>query len=311
PRAPRAPRAHRPARILRSAVEHKAVMESSRAAEAGGAEVVPIPVDACGVVRLDVLEEELRRSDGRATLVSVMWANNETGVLQPIAELAQLCRAYGAAFHSDAVQAFGKVPVRVDGVPVALLSLSAHKIGGPKGIGALYLREGLTIEPIVFGGGQESGLRSGTQAVALAVGFAKAADLAVAALDEEARRLGALRDRLEAELLRRVADVQVNAAAAPRVPNILNISVAGVAIDTLLMALDLEGIAVSSGSACTTGSVEASHVIVAMGREGAWAENTIRFSLGWGTQEWEIERALEVFPRVVSRVREFAAAQGA
>lgn len=307
----RAPRAHRPARILRSAVEHKAVMESSRAAEAEGAEVVSIPVDSRGVLRLEALEEELRRAEGRATLVSVMWANNETGVLQPVAEIARLCRTYGGVFHSDAVQAFGKVRVRVDEVPVDLLSLSAHKIGGPKGIGVLYVREGVTLKPIVFGGGQESGLRSGTQAVPLAAGFAKAADLAVADLEGEARRLQALRDRLEAEILASVGDVHVNGAGAPRLPNILNISLAGAAIDTLLMALDLEGVAVSSGSACTTGSVEPSHVMVAMGREGEWAENTIRFSLGWGTEAWEIERVLEVFPRVVSRVRQFAAAKGA
>lgn len=300
-------RRHRPARILPSAVEHKAVVEAARAARAEGAEVSVLPVDARGVLRLEVLEKELRSSDARATLVSVMWGNNETGVLQPVERVAELCRAHGAAFHCDAVQAFGKVRVRVDEVPLDLLSLSAHKIGGAKGIGALYVRDGTALEPLVFGGGQESGLRSGTPSVPLAVGFAEAADLALATLEEEAERLRALRDRLEQELRAKVTDLRVNGEEAPRLPNILNVSVAGVPIDALLTALDLEGIGVSSGSACTTGAVEPSHVILAMGREGEWAENTVRWSLGWGTQRSDIDRALEVFPRIVSRVRELAA----
>ncbi len=302
-------RRHRPARILHSAVEHKAVLETARAAREERADVVSLPVDAQGVVRLEALQEELRRSDVRPTLVAVMWANNETGVLQPVEEIARLCREHGARFHTDAVQAFGKVTVRIDGpVPADFLALSAHKIGGPKGVGLLFVRDASELTPLIYGGGQEgAGLRSGTQAVPLALGFAEAAELAIRAREEEARRLGALRDRLQRQLLERVPDIRVNGGEVERLPNILSVSVAGVAIDALLVALDLEGIGVSSGSACTTGAVEPSHVLVAMGREGEWAENTVRWSLGWATQESDIEHALDVFPRVVSRVREMAA----
>lgn len=297
------------ARVLHSAVEHKGVLAAARAATAEGADVVPLPVDARGVLRLDALEAELTRSDGRPTLVSVMWANNETGVLQPVAEVARLCRTHGAVFHTDAVQAFGKVPVDVDEVRADLVALSAHKIGGPKGIGALFLREPLDLAPTVYGGGHERGLRSGTPAVPLAVGFAEAGERAVGERPNEAARLGALRDRLEAGLSAEIPDLEINGAGAPRLPNILNASLAGVTIDALLMALDLEGIAVSSGSACTTGAVEPSHVAVAMGREGEWAENTLRFSLGWASREDDVDRALDVVPRVVARVRETAAAR--
>ena len=297
------------ARILRSAVEHKAVLQAAAAAERGaGAEVVELPVDEHGVLRLDALEAALRESDGRPTLVSVMWVNNETGVLQPIAEAARLARAACALFHTDAVQAFGKTALRVDEPPIDLLALSAHKIGGPKGVGALYVRPQVELEPVVHGGGQERRLRSGTQAVPLAVGFARAAELAAQALDEEAARLTALRDRLEEGLRSEVPDLQVNGGDAPRVPNVLNVSLAGVTIDALLLALDLEGLGVSSGSACTTGAVEPSHVAVAMGRTGEWAENTLRFSFGWASRDSDVDRALAVVPRVVARVREMAAA---
>lgn len=301
-------RRHAPARILHSAIEHKAVLKAARAAGGGGAQVESLPVDERGVLRLDALEEALGRGDGRPALVSVMWVNNETGVVQPVAEVARICRRHGAVFHTDAAQAFGRLPVAVDDPPVDLLSLSAHKIGGPKGVGALYVRGGVEVEPIVYGGGHERGLRSGTQAVPLAVGFAEAAEIAVAALEDEARRLGALRDRLEEGLRSEVPDLQVNGAGAPRVPSVLNVSIAGVALDVLLTALDLEGIGVSSGSACTTGAVEPSHVAVAMGRTGGWAENTIRMSLGWATEPSDIDHTLGAFPRVVARVREMAAA---
>lgn len=295
------------ARVLHSAVEHKAVLAAARAAAAEGADVVPLPVDERGVLRLDALESELARSGGRPTLVSVMWANNETGVLQPVEEIARLCRAHGAVFHTDAVQAFGKVAVCAANVPADLVALSAHKIGGPKGIGALYLRERIDLAPTVYGGGHELGLRSGTPAVGLAVGFAAAAELAERELGDETVRLGALRDRLQAGLSAAIPDIKINGAGAPRVPNILSVSLAGVTIDALLMALDLEGIAASSGSACTTGAVEPSHVAVAMGREGEWAENTLRLSLGWAARDADVYRALEVVPRVVARVRATAA----
>lgn len=294
-------------RIVRSAIEHKAVLESTRALLESGYDVREAPVDSSGAVSIEKLAD-LLPGDGRPTLVSVMWANNETGVIQPVERIAELCRERGALFHSDAVQAFGKVPLDLDDVPVDLLALSAHKIGGPKGVGALLVREGVELEPLVYGGGQEAGLRSGTQNVAAIAGFAEAAAVARAELSTAAPAWRALRDRLEGGLTRTVPDMMVNGCDAPeRLPNVLNVSVPGVDIEGLLTALDLEGIYVSSGSACTTGSVEPSHVILAMRRQGDAARNTVRLSLGWGTREEEIEYVVRTFPTVVRRIREFSA----
>ncbi len=257
-------------------------------------------------MRLDRLAE-LIPEDGRPTLVAVMWANNETGVVQPVQEVARLCRERGALLFSDAVQAFGRVPLGLAELELGLLALSAHKLGGPKGVGALLIRGEIELEPIVYGGGQESGLRSGTENVAGIVGFAEAAAVACAELEVEPARTRALRDRLEAGLQKALPEVRVNGAGAPdRLPNVLNISLPNLEIEGLLTGLDLEGIQVSSGSACTTGSVEPSHVLRAMGREGEAAQNTIRLSLGWGTGPDDIEYVLERFPKVVARVRQYA-----
>lgn len=292
--------------IIRSSIEHKAVVESTKVLAAGGYDVRVAPVKADGTVDLEQLAG-LMPDDGRPTLVSVMWANNETGVIQPIAELAELCRERGATFHSDTVQALGKIGLEVDALGIDLVALSAHKLGGPKGIGALYVSGALELEPIVYGGGQESGLRSGTENVAGIVGFAEAAAVSASELEAETARLSTLRDRLHAGLHQTLPGIAVNGGEAPqRLPNVLNISVPGIDLEGVLTGLDLEGICVSSGSACTTGSVEPSHVIEAMGREGELARNAIRLSLGWGTRAEEIEYVLDVFPKVVQRVREFA-----
>ncbi len=292
--------------VVRSSIEHKAVIESTQALEAAAYEVRVAPVDARGVIDLEALAE-IVPADGRPTLVSVMWANNETGVVQPLRPVADLCRERGAVLHSDAVQAFGKVPWGPELEGVDLLALSGHKIGGPKGIGALIVRGAIELEPLIYGGGQEGGLRSGTESVANIVGFAEAARIAAAELAAESPRLRELRDRLRSGLLRALPEIVVNGGEAPvRLPNVLNISVPAIDIEGVLTALDLEGICVSSGSACTTGSVEPSHVMRAMGREGDLAANTIRLSLGWGTRDEEIEYVLETLPRVVRRVREFA-----
>jgi cysteine desulfurase len=232
-----------------------------------------------------------------------MWANNETGVVQPVGEVAARCTAAGVAFHSDAVQALGKMPVRADRVPVALLSFSAHKVGGPKGIGALFVRRGTRLAPLVHGGGQERGLRPGTEDVAGALAFAAAAEAAEAECETSMLRLGALRDRLEAGLRERVPGLLVNGAGAERLPNVSSLAVPGADPEMLLAALDLEGIAASSGSACSSGAVEPSHVLLAMGLPAEVAGPSVRFSLGWGTTEAEVERVLDVFPRVVERVR--------
>ncbi len=292
--------------IVRTSIEHKAVIESTRALEAADYQVHVAPVDARGVLDLEALAEAVP-ADGRPTLVSAMWANNETGVVQPLGAVAELCRERGALLHSDAVQAFGKVPLApaIDGVD--LLALSGHKIGGPKGVGALVVRGAIELEPLIYGGGQEGGLRSGTESVANIVGFAEAVRIAAAELAAESSRLSQLRDRLQAGLVDALPEIVVNGGDAPaRTPHVLNISVPEIDIEGALTALDLEGICVSSGSACTTGSVEPSHVMRAMGREGDLAANTIRMSLGWGTTDEEIEYALETLPRVVRRVREFA-----
>ncbi len=288
--------------IVRSNIEHKAVMESTRALVETGYDVRVAPVDERGVLQLEELRVLI--PNDRPTLVSVMWANNETGAVQPVAEIAATCQERGALFHSDAVQALGKLDTASAGVDFDLIAVSAHKIGGPKGVGALWIREGVELEPLVYGGGHEGGLRSGTQNVAGVVGFARAAELAAAKLDSESERWQALRDRLQRGLREALPEIVVNGGDAPqRLPSVLNISVPAIDIEGLLTSLDLEGICVSSGSACTTGSVKPSHVISAMGRQGDLASNTIRFSLGWPSEESDIDYALEVFPRLVRRVR--------
>jgi cysteine desulfurase len=260
-----------------------------------------LAVDEAGRVDSALLDEVLPL---RPAIVSVMWGNNEVGTVQPVAALASRCRAAGIPFHTDAVQAFGKVRVRVDEVSCDLLALSAHKFGGPKGTGVLFVREGTALDPLEYGGGQEQALRPGTQNVAGAVGLAVAAELAAAEQQQEAARLGGLRDALERVLCERVPGLIVNGAAtasADRLPHILNVSLPGVAQDALVVALDLEGIAVSVASACQSGASEPSHVLAAMGRvldDGA----SIRISLGRTTTAAEIDRAAAVIADVAGRV---------
>ncbi|HEX9939905.1 MAG TPA: cysteine desulfurase family protein [Longimicrobium sp.] len=293
----------RGAPVAVGATEHKAVLASAHAAEDEGARVIVLPVDANGVVSLDAVEAALAE---RPAVMSVMWANNEVGTVQPVAEIGARCRAAGVVFHSDAVQALGKVPVRADAVPVELLAFSAHKLGGPKGIGALYVRRGTQLKPLLFGGGQERGLRPGTEDVAGAVGFAAAAHAAEAERERAMARIGALRGRLEAGLRERIPGLVVNAAGAERLPTVSNVSLPGADPEAMLMSLDLEGIAASSGSACSSGAVEPSHVLTAMGIPAELAGPSVRFSLGWGTTDAEIDRVLDVFPSVVERVRTLA-----
>ncbi len=300
-------RRHPDACIIRSAVEHKAVIAATEALRAAGRRVHSIPVDEHGVLDLRALED-LLPTDGRPTLVSVMWANNETGVVQPIERVAALCQARGAVLHSDAVQAMGKLDLHLGDTAVQLLSLSAHKLGGPKGIGALVVRGAVELEPLLFGGGQEFGLRSGTENVAGIVGCAEAVAMSAAACESESARLRALQEQLEADLLEALPELVVNGAAAPqRLPHITSVSVPDVDIEGLLTALDLEGVCLSSGSACTTGSVEASHVARAMGLGGDLARNTIRLSLGWGTEPEDIDYVSATLPKLVRRIRNFTA----
>ncbi len=287
--------------VVCSAIEHKAVLGAASAAESEGAPVAYLGVDEEGRVDAASLDDLLVE---RPAVVAVMWGNNEVGTIQPVAELCRRCGEAGVVFHTDAVQGFGKVRVRVDEVPVDLLAVSAHKICGPKGIGALFIRDGTELVPVTHGGGQEGAVRPGTQNVAAAVGFGVAASLAVAEQEAEARRLERLRARLEAGLREAVPDLIVN-GGGERLPHVLNVGLPGVDPEVVLMALDMEGIAVSSGSACSSGASAPSHVLRAMGRPAA-GEAWVRFSCGHETTTDEIEEAVARIPRVIERVREMA-----
>jgi len=265
-----------------------------------GFEVTLLDVDERGLIDPAVFAKALR-SD--TVLASVMYANNEIGVIQPIAQLAAIAREHGVIFHTDAVQGAGLIDVRPRELGVDLLSLSAHKFYGPKGVGVLYVRDGLALAPLVHGGGQEFGRRSGTENVAGIVGLAAALERAVAVQSERAARVGALRDRLEAGIRSRAGEIRINGADAPRLPNNSNISFAGIDSEALLMRFDLEGIAVSAGSACTSGALEPSHVIAALNIDPRWHQGVIRFSLGEATTEEEIDRVLELVPRITAELQ--------
>jgi cysteine desulfurase len=289
--------------VVCSALEHRAVLAAAREAEANGSPLHLLHSSADGVVDPSSLDTLLSPTPA---IVSVMWVNNEIGTIQPVQDLASRCEQAEVVFHTDAVQALGKLPVRVDEVPVSLLSLSAHKVGGPKGTGALFVRKGTRLRPIFFGGGHERGLRAGTENVAGAVGFALAAELAEAERETEMKRLAAQRDRLEKGLRSRIDGLLVNGGAAPRVASICNVSVPGADSGMLILTLDMEGLAVSSGSACSSGAVAPSHVLTAMGLPADVAGPSVRFSLGRTTNDSDIDRVLQVVPSLVERMRQTA-----
>jgi len=239
---------------------------------------------------------------------SVMWVNNEIGTVQDVPAMAERARSRGVVFHSDAVQAFGKVEIDARRTPFDLLSISGHKIGAPKGIGALFIRRGTAMEPLLFGGSQDRGRRPGTENVAMAVGLACAAELAVAERDEECRRLERLRDRLETAILARVPDAIIHGRDVARAPHISNISVPGTESESMLIALDLRGIACSAGSACQSGSITPSHVLEAIGASTDVAKAAIRFSLGALTDDASVDRVAEVFPMLAEKARRLATA---
>jgi cysteine desulfurase len=290
-----------------SAIEHKAILAAAHyVVHLGGAEVV-LPVGSDGVLDLGALDRALAE---QPSVVSVMWVNNEAGVVQPVGEIAARCRDAKVAFHTDAVQAFGKVPVSVDSLPCTLLTISGHKIGAPKGIGALIVRDRKAIEAIIHGGGQQFGIRPGTENVAGAVALGRAAQLAVAEQAAEAARLEGLRDALVAGIRAAVPDVVVTAESGPRAPHIVSICTPGADSEALLMHMDLAGVAVSAGSACTTGAVEPSHVLTAIGVPRDLALGALRFSFGHTTSEADVARAVGVFPTVVDKVRKLAGVLG-
>ena len=285
--------------LVASAIEHEAVLNTLKALSKRGWTYTLLPPGSAGVVEPTDLEVAIT---GETVLVSVMHANNEIGTLQPIAKLAGIAHRHGALVHTDAVQTAGKLPIDVAALGVDLLSISAHKFNGPKGVGALWIRRGTRLVAPVTGGRQERNRRAGTENVPAIVGLGVAAGLAGRKLGTEAVRLGALRDRLETALLDRVPDATVN-GGGERVPNTTNISFHGVEAEALLIALDLEGIAVSTGSACSSGTLEPSHVLRAMGLTPRRAQSSIRFSLGLGNTDDDVERVVDVLPRLVGRLR--------
>jgi len=288
-------------RIVTSAVEHHAVWHTCQHLERQGFEVVYVPVDEHGVVDPDDVAQAL---NDETILISVMHANNETGSLQPAAEIGALAWERGIPFHVDAVQTFGKLPVWVDELNADLVSLSAHKINGPKGTGVLYVRQGMEIDPLMHGGGHEAGRRAGTENVAGIVGMGKATELRMAEMETAPGEWRRLRDRLEAGIVARLGDVKVNGHPQRRLVNTLNVVFRGVEAEGVVLGLDLKGVAAGSGSACTSGETQPSHVLLAMGLEPRLAANAVRFSLGWENTEEEVDYALEALPDIVGRLRE-------
>ncbi len=287
-------------RLIATAIEHEAVLNTLKALGKRGHETTLLPVGHLGVVSPDALAGAI--TDDTA-IVSVMHANNEIGTIQPVAELARIAHDHGALFHTDAVQSAGKIPVDVGGLGVDLLSLSAHKFNGPKGAGALWIKRGTRISAILTGGKHERARRAGTENVPAIAGLGAAARLAQAKMQAEAARLSALRDRLESQVLATVSGTAVNGAPDRRVPNTTNISVDGVEAESLLIALDLDGIAVSTGSACSSGTLEPSHVLRAMGLPAHRTQNSIRISLGAGNTDADVEYFLEKLPAIVAKLR--------
>lgn len=292
-------------KVITTAVEHPAVLQPCRRLKALGHEVVELPVDSLGRLDLAQLESELQTSKP-ATLVSVMWANNETGVLFPIEKIAEICKAHGAILHTDAVQVAGKIPVDVKKVPVDMLSMSGHKFHAPKGIGIFYVRKGTKLKPFMLGGHQERTRRAGTENVPYIVGLAKACELARLDMAKEATEIGALRDKLEAGILAKCPNVRVNGDKENRLPNTLNVSFEYIEGEAIAYHLSDLGICISTGSACASGSLDPSHVIRAMGVPFTAVHGSVRFSLSRYNTEAEVDYILDKLPPVIKDLRELS-----
>ena len=291
---------HRGDHIITSAVEHRAVLETCRFLEGEGFRVTYVPVDGDGMV--DPASVAGAITDG-TILVSIMHANNEIGTILPVAQIGRLAREKGICFHTDAVQTFGHLPFTVDELGCDLMSASAHKLYGPKGVGLLYIRKGTRIVPFMHGGEQENGRRASTQNVPGIIGFGKAAELARASLADEAARLTALRDRFIKGVFGRLDGVRLNGHPQRRLPNNINISVESVEGEGMILSLDMLGIACSTGSACSSASTETSHVLTAIGLQSGYSHGSLRFSLGRFTKEGDVDAVLETLPEVVGRLR--------
>ena len=289
--------------LVVSAIEHQAVLHPARYLESLGCEVSVVPVTPDGIIDLEKLKAAISE---KTSLVSLMHVNNEIGTIQPIEEAARLAHDKGAYFHVDAVQSFGKLALHPEASGIDLLSISSHKICGPKGSGAAYIRKGLKIKPIFFGGHQEKNVRPGTENVAAIAGFGKAAELTEKNKTVESKRVGALRDRLQRGIQKKIQGSLENGNPKKRIYNTLNISFEGIDGETLLMNLDLKNICVSTGSACTAGSIEPSHVLIALGLPDKIARAAVRFSLGRFTTETEVDYVLAELPGIVERLRKSA-----
>ena len=286
--------------LVTSKVEHSAIIKQAEALARRGYEVTWLDVDSSGLISLDALEEAIRQD---TAIVSLMWANNETGVLFPIEEAAEICRSKGTIFHTDAVQAVGKISMDLSRVPINFLSLSGHKLHAPKGVAALYVNRRTRFSPYLLGGGQENKRRGGTENTASIVALGQAAELASAALNEEIGRVKALRDRFEKGMLDTVSSVQINGDRTRRLPNTSSLAIEDVDSEGMLMLLDQRGICCSAGSACTAGSLEPSHVLKAMGFSSERARGSLRFSLSRFNTEAEVDDALQIIPNAVEKLR--------
>jgi len=286
--------------LVASAIEHEAVLNTLKALARRGWRTTLVPVDQSGVVSPDRVREAVTEE---TALVSVMHANNEIGTIQPIAELAAIAHERGAVLHTDAVQSVGKIPVDVRALGIDLLALSAHKFNGPKGAGVLWVKRGTRMQPLLTGGKHERNRRAGTENVAAIAGLGVAAQLALSKMGAEAARVAGLRDRLEAGILREVPGATLNGTREDRVPNTTNISFDRVEAESLLIALDLEGVAVSTGSACSSGTLEPSHVLRAMGLPAHRTQNSLRFSLGMFSTDAEVDRVVGLLPGLVEKLR--------
>ncbi|CAE6494059.1 MAG: cysteine desulfurase family protein [Candidatus Nitrosotenuis sp.] len=291
---------HQGKRLITSSIEHDAVLEPCKKLQRLGCDVVYLPVDSSGMVDLDALRNSITND---TALVSIMYANNEVGTVQPVDEIARICRQHNVPFHSDAVQAVGKIKVDVKESGIDLMSISSHKINGPKGVGALYVRRGMKIEPLVLGGGQESGLRSGTENVASIVGFGKACQIAKENLASNYERLKTLRDRLVRRTTNEITHVTLNGERERRLPNNAHFTFLGVNGEDLIIKLDEHGIAASTGSACSVKTQKASHVLMAMGFSHEQITGSLRLTVGYGNTQDDIDKTVDILKEIVSDLR--------
>lgn len=289
--------------IITSSIEHEAVLNTCQALEKQGVSLTYLPVDRAGLIDPEAVREAIRPE---TILITLMHANNELGTVQPLAEIGRIAAEADVCFHTDAVQSVGKIPVDVKALQLDLLSLSGHKLYAPKGVGALFIKGGTRLQQFLYGGHHQRGFRPGTENVPGIVGLGKAAELARLSLQSDASRMAALRGRLEQGLLARVPDAQANAASAPRTPNTCNVTFSGIEGEALIIALDLKGLACSTGAACSSGAVEPSHVLTAIGLSAPEARGTIRFSLGRHTAESEIDAAVDIVPAAVAQLRQLS-----